>query len=103
MIRYIIDVFEWNRTKPQTLLIKGTMSEETITNSKPWKLHIGCHRGTIVSRDSDVREHESLEACKGDVQKSEQFLAGLGYSIWFAKAIGPDGTEHRLHQGTPYR
>lgn len=70
--------------------------------TKPWKLHIGCHKMTLASRDSGVREHDSLEACKKDVEESERFWASLGYYVWFAIAKGPDGEEIKLHEGTSY-
>jgi len=74
------------------------MSQE----SKKWKLHIGCHKKTLVSRDSDVREHGSLEDCRCDVQESEEFWKGMGYFVWFAYVICPDGKKVQLHEGTPY-
>lgn len=68
-----------------------------------WKLHIGCHRGTLVSRDSDVRTHDSLEACQKDVAESEAFWAGFGYFVWFAEAKSPNGENIKLHPGTHYQ
>ncbi|MFA6184281.1 MAG: hypothetical protein WC682_04230 [Parcubacteria group bacterium] len=70
--------------------------------SKKWKLNIGCHCKTLMSRDLDVREHDSLEDCKRDVKESEEFWARMGYCVWFAKAIGPDGEKVELHKDTPF-
>ena len=70
--------------------------------SKKWKLYIGCHKGTSVSKESQLREHNSLEDCKCDVNESEEFWGNMGYFVWFAKAVGPDGKVVSLHKGTPY-
>lgn len=67
-----------------------------------WTLHIGCHRKTLMSRDSDVREHDSLEDCRSDVKNSEECWARMGYYVWFAYAVGPNGEKVKLHEDTPY-
>lgn len=67
-----------------------------------WTLSIGCHRKTLMSRDTDCREHDSLENCKEDVRKSEEFWSSIGYYVWFARATGPNGEEVKLHEGTQY-
>ena len=68
-----------------------------------WTLSIGCHRGTLTSRDSGTEEHDSLEECKKAVAKAEKAWRSFGYFVWFATAKGPDGEEVKLHNGTPYR
>lgn len=70
--------------------------------AKKWKLHIGCHKRTLLSRDSDVREHESLELCKKDVEESERAWKNIGYFVWYARAEGPNGEIVELHTGTSY-
>lgn len=32
----------------------------------------------------------------------EAFYRRIGYMIWFAYAVAPDGTKHTLHAGNPY-
>ncbi len=66
-----------------------------------WKLLIGWHRGSLISRDTEVREHDSLEDCQKDVADYEKFLKGIGYHVWYAWAEGPDGENIDLHPGTP--
>ncbi len=73
-----------------------------MSQENPWKLHIGCHNKTLLSRDSGVREHPSLEACKEDVEKSEKFWNSIGYFVWYARAEGPNGEKIDLHEGTSY-
>ena len=68
-----------------------------------WRLYLGCHRGTIASRDSIVEQHGSLEACCHAVESSERFYKSVGAYVWFATAVGPNGEEIRLHEGTPYK
>jgi hypothetical protein len=72
-------------------------------SDKQWRLSIGIHKGTLMSRDTDNRTFNSLEECKRDVRQTEENMARIGYYIWFAKAYGPDGEEIKLHEGTPYR
>ncbi len=69
--------------------------------SEKWELHIGCHRNTLTSRDSTLREHNSLEDCKRDVVELEISYASLGYHVWFAYVIAPNGEKIFLHKGTP--
>ena len=77
--------------------------QTNISKKKPWTLSIGCHRGTLISRDSDLREHDSLEDCKKDVSESERSWARIGYFVWFATARGPNREEVKLHAGTAYK
>ena len=69
-----------------------------------WKLSIGCWNGTITSRDSDIKTVkpnsndplQSLEDCKECVVYWGNSWADIGYRVWFAEAIAPDGTRHKL-------
>jgi hypothetical protein len=69
---------------------------------KPWKLHIGSHRKTLMSRDSSVDGYDSLEECKRAFKRAEESWAKMGYFVWYAYAIGPDEKKVYLHAGTPY-
>jgi len=69
--------------------------------SKKWALHIGCHKGTSATKESQVREHNSLEECKLDVLESEEFWKIVGYFLWFANAVGPGGETVLLHPDVP--
>jgi hypothetical protein len=69
--------------------------------SKKWELYVGCHRHTLTSRDSTLREHDSLEDCKRDVAELEASYRSMGYCVWFAYAIAPNGEKVVLHKGTP--
>lgn len=82
------------------LLFYKTLKE--IMMSQKWKLYIGCHRKTSMSRDSDVREHKSLEDCRRDVKESEDGWRKMGYYVWFARAVGPYGKKVKLHEGVSY-
>jgi hypothetical protein len=74
-----------------------------VEENKKWKLSLGCHRGTITSRDSGIEEYDSLEACKQAVAEAEKFWTQTGTFVWFATAFGPNGEEIKLHPGTPYK
>ena len=50
-----------------------------------YRLNIGCiQNGRITSRDSEVREFETLEECKQSYQASRDFWRSIGYQVWFA-------------------
>lgn len=67
---------------------------------KKWKLVVASHRGTIRSRNSTTEDHDSLEACQQAMKSFEQFYENIGYSVRFAKAIGPNGEEVELQKET---
>lgn len=69
----------------------------------PWRLHIGIHNGTLMSRDDGWYENiPDLATCKERVSSDEAWYKGIGYVIWFAQAIAADGTEVKLHEGNVY-
>lgn len=67
----------------------GLWSEQT----SKWTLHIGTHRGTLMSRDTEQpKVMDSLEDCRvGAVLAKRQYRA-VGCKMWFAYAVGPDGS-----------
>lgn len=71
--------------------------------SAKWILNSGLHRGDVMSRDSGSEECESLEDCKRRFAEQERNWNRMGYQVWYAVAIGPDGEQVRLSDGTPYR
>lgn len=71
---------------------------------KQWKLTIGIHRGTLMSRDASASYHDTLDECRTVFKKEEKhFKENLGCQIWFATAKGPGAETVQLSQGTPYR
>lgn len=72
------------------------------TSRGKWKLQIGWHQGTLTSSDSEVRELDSLDDCRKSLAESEKFWASLGYFVWYARAVNPDGEKFLLHPGVPY-
>jgi len=80
------------------------MNEVEDKETKKWSLVIGCHRGTLTSRDvGHPEEKDSLEDCQKAVKRAEEWYNSIGYFIWFASATDPEGKKHQLHPGTPYR
>ena len=81
------------------------MNDKTEQKQK-WTLCSGCHRGTLMSRDSGAQEYDSLEACRQAVEDAEKSYRSIGYYVWYAYAIPPGGKNEDhilLHPGTPYR
>jgi hypothetical protein len=73
-------------------------------NSGLWALFYGIHRGTLMSRDLGNADYQytSFNECKDALVQAASHFSGLGYWIWFAEAIAPDGTKHKLVDGAPY-
>jgi hypothetical protein len=62
----------------------------------------GCHRGTLMSRDSGQPEQfNTYDEAYDQYLEHKNFYHSIGYQIWFAKIIDPDGTEHYL-ESNPY-
>ena len=55
-------------------------------------LHIGCIQGSrITSRDSEVREFETIQEEKVSHDDSEKFWKSIGYRVWFATLKDDNG------------
>ena len=65
-------------------------------------LNIGCHRGTLTSRDSEVRKFDTENEAMQSYQKSRKFYHSIGYQVWFATITLPDGKKIAL-ESNPYR
>lgn len=71
---------------------------------KKWKFHVGIHRGTLTSRDSEEPvDADSLEQCREWARKAQLNYASLGCQIWFCYAVSPEGERTTLIEGAPYR
>ena len=71
--------------------------------SKKWRLNHGIHRGTITSRDSTSQEFDTKEQALASLQKQKRFYRSIGYKIWFANLISPDGENTNLGGDSNYR
>ena len=71
-------------------------------DDKPWTLNIGCHSGTLMSRDLTTEQYATLEDCRKKAIDKEAAWKRLGYYVWYATAIGPNGERVTLHDGTYY-
>jgi len=72
------------------------------TNTK-WRLNMGCHRGTLTSRDSSCEEYGSKNDAVKAYQQAKDFWLSIGYKVWFAELIAPDGTKETLDRGEHYQ
>jgi len=61
-------------------------------------LNIGCHRGTITSRDNSTEYFDTYDEA---YQAYRNFYHSIGYQVWFADIIAPDGTKERM-ESNPY-
>jgi hypothetical protein len=72
------------------------MSEPIAVATDPttqWVLNHGCWRGTITSRDTAYPERfDTRDAAIAKLAEHNLFYRSIGYSLWFAELVAPDGT-----------
>lgn len=61
-----------------------------------YKLHIGCHRHTLTSRDSEVREFKTRNEAYENYLLSKRFWESIGYVVWFANIVHSDEAIEQL-------
>lgn len=70
-----------------------------------WKLDIGIHKGTIISRDggshctkfSDPSKPlESLQDCIETAKEWQRVASSMGYFVYIADAYGPGEVHRRI-------
>ena len=67
-----------------------------------WTLNIGCHRGTLMSRDTDHRTFATRDEAIQSYQESRKFWRSIGYMVWYANLIAPDGSKTSLERNAYY-
>jgi hypothetical protein len=82
------------------------VAAEKLNNpSGQWGLKSGIHAGTANSAD-DAEPPEwgfqSFEECRKKLEELIPQYHAMGYRLWFAYAIAPDGTRHQLTHEMPY-
>lgn len=71
-------------------------------DDKKFYLSIGCHRGTLMSRDVDSpRPFDTYEEAYQAYLQAKAFWRSIGYMVWFAEITSPDGTKTHL-ESNPY-
>lgn len=66
-------------------------------------LEIGCHSGTITSRDIDIREFPTLQEAVKSHNESKRLWARMGYMVWYAHIKNDSGATVRTFSGNSYR
>lgn len=75
---------------------------DSVETKPAWLVSYGCHRKTITSRGTAQKEFSSLDECQRFIKDTEEFYRSIGYYLWFAYAIAPDGSRIKLAEETPY-
>lgn len=69
-----------------------------------WTLSIGCHNGTLMSRDSaQPSSHDTEEDALAEYIRQKDIWRSLGYYIWFARITNAGGEVVFHDNGIPYR
>lgn len=77
-----------------------TWPAQTAPAHQGWAASIGVHQGDLMSRgDCDLMDGLADFAACADVAR---YWTNLGYFLWYANAIAPDGTVHQIAVGAPY-
>jgi hypothetical protein len=71
-------------------------------DDKKFTLNIGCHRGTLTSRDSTVEKYDTYEQAYQGYLNAKDSWRRFGYVVWFAEIIAPDGTKTHLESNSYY-
>lgn len=63
-----------------------------------WMLHCGCwQNGSISSRDADdPQEYATRSAALRDFEQKRLRWRALGYDVWFAYLVNPEGKKERI-------
>lgn len=69
-----------------------------------WELNHGIHRGTFSSRDAAETEFfDTKDEALQKFTEHKKFYRSIGYVIWFANLVSPDGIETQLESNSNYR
>lgn len=74
-----------------------------MNDQQKWMLIAGCHKGTLMSRDSGADEFDTREDAVAAFAQMKRVWESIGYQVWFATLRSPEGKEEVLDHGTPYR
>ncbi|HSL46837.1 MAG TPA: hypothetical protein VK897_25595 [Anaerolineales bacterium] len=69
---------------------------------KKFVLRIGRHRGSLMSRESTEKGYYSYEAAYMAYHAHRAFYRSIGYQVWFADIVAPDGTKTHLEHNPCY-
>ena len=68
--------------------------------TEKWGLKYGIHRNSIISRDSDYSEFDNCEDAIKSYHSRKKFHNEMGYFVWYAIIVAPDGTSTMLERNT---
>jgi hypothetical protein len=77
----------------------------TVTGGGSWRLCVGTHTGTMMSRDSDSQPYPDEKTARAAWAEQERTIAAAGHKVWFATLFPPEGSGQEpvtLHAGVPY-
>ena len=96
-----------NRMRSSHRLVAGILErKETAVGPggfEMFTLHIGCHRGTLISRDSESRKFDTLKDAIESYEKSKSSWEMIGYTVWFAYIKNEDGDTIWTGESNSYR
>lgn len=76
-----------------------TWPPQAAVQHQGWAASIGVHEGDLMSQEGCglMDGLADFAACAGVAK----YWTNLGYFLWYANAIAPDGTVHQIATGAP--
>ncbi len=66
-----------------------------------WTLRYGIHKGTRETRESfNPKEFDDEQKAMKYYREYRKFWRGIGYKIWYARLMSPDGEEEVLESNS---
>jgi len=85
------------------LIKKSILKEGDIKMcEEKWNLRLEFHRGTIMTRINHAYLLNTQEECESKFKKFKEKYDSIGFVVWFAYIVSPEGKEFQLHKGNQY-
>lgn len=91
-----------NTQNPEKIAEQGGQVDAIVSQRPQYTLSWGIHAGTLTSRDvGESYKFDTEQECIDKAHKLQSHYKNMGYKIWYANVINPDGTSRNIIS-TPY-
>jgi hypothetical protein len=86
-----------NCATDKSLRIYGSAKDKNGNIIHPWRLNWGIHGGTLMSRDvGDPVFADTRKALEMEIERLKKNFSEIGYFLWYASIIDPDGKHEEV-------